>query len=91
MNQLILNRVSQNHHNSACADSMISAEQELTAFFSSVRELFGIEQAKISAEDWLDELEAINLPASTRDWRRITINAATRLAGKVAHSSPISA
>jgi len=68
---------------------MSSAEQELTAFFSAVKKSFGFEQAQISAEDWLNELEAINrMPVSTRDWRRITINAATKLGERVAHSGP---
>src|SRR6185369_15610600 len=89
MNSQILERTAPNHHTAACADSMISAEQEHTAFFSAVKKLFGFEQAQISAEDWLNELEAINrMPVSTRDWRRITINAATKLAGRVAHSKP---
>src|SRR6185369_6293291 len=89
MNSQILERTAPNHHTAACADSMSSAEQELTAFFSAVKKLFGFEQAQISAEDWLNELEAINrMPASTRDWRRITINAATKLAGRLGHSKP---
>jgi hypothetical protein len=89
MNSQILERTTLNHHTATCPDSMISAEQELTTFFSAVKKLFGFEQAKISAEDWLNELEAINrMPASTRDWRRITINAATKLAARVGQSKP---
>src|ERR1051326_9242991 len=89
MNQQILDRSTLNHHTAACPDSMISAEQELTAFFSAVKKLFGFEQAQISAEDWLNELETMNsMPVSTSDWRRITINAATKLAGTVGHSKP---
>ena len=48
------------------------AERELAAFFNAVTELFGSELAQLSAEDWLQELTAIDaLPASAREWRRI--------------------
>ena len=64
------------------------AERELAAFLSSVTELFGAEQANLSAADWLDELEAINhLPASTREWRLISVNVSARLAGRMKASS----
>ena len=83
MNPLAMKNPPRNH-NLNCADSMTMAEQELAAFFGAVTELFGSEQAVLSAEDWLHELEAINgLPASTRDWRRITHNASKRLASRV--------
>jgi len=39
---------------------MTKAEQELGALFSAVKELFGSAQAKLSAEDWLHELTAMN-------------------------------
>ena len=32
------------------------AERELSAFFRAVTKLFGLEQAEMSAEDWLIEL-----------------------------------
>jgi len=45
------------------------AEHELSAFFGAVTELFGSEQAALSAEDWLHALINIDgLPASTREW-----------------------
>jgi len=57
------------------------AERELTAFFHAVTQLFGPEQAKLSAEDWLRELTGIDrLPASIRDWRSISVKVAARLA-----------
>jgi hypothetical protein len=60
------------------------AERELSAFFRAVTELFGSEQAKASAEDWLHELTDSNdLPASVRQWRTFTIAAAARLASRV--------
>jgi hypothetical protein len=71
---------------------MIMAERELGAFISAVTELFGSEQVRLAAEDWLDELELTEtLPGLTsRDWRLITIAASARLAKRVnASSHPI--
>ena len=74
--------------NPGCADLMTMAEQELSAFFIAVTDLFGSEQAEISAEDWLRELIEIDgLPASTREWRLITARVSTRLANRVNASS----
>lgn len=85
MNQLILDKPSK-IYDSACADLMTMAERELAAFFGAVTEVFGAEQARLSAEDWLHELMAIqinDLPASPRQWRRLTVKVAARLAGRV--------
>jgi hypothetical protein len=74
------------------AKLMIMAERELGAFISAVTELFGSEQVRLAAEDWLDELELTEtLPGLTsRDWRLITISASARLAKRVnASSHPI--
>ena len=66
MNPFTLNKPPKNA-DSDCADLMTMAERELAAFFSAVKELFGSEQAKHSAEDWLHELKTVSgLPASTR-------------------------
>jgi hypothetical protein len=71
-----------------CPDLMTLAESELSAFFSAVTRLFGSEQARISAEDWLQELVDVDgLPTSARDWRLITLNATTRIASRVQTSS----
>ena len=70
--------------NQLCPDLMTMAERELSAFFTAVAQLFGPEQAEISAKDWLRELIEIDgLPASTREWRSITAKASTQLAGRV--------
>ena len=83
MNPLTLNKPPKNT-DPDCAGLMTMAERELAAFFSAVRELFGSELAKHSAEDWLNELEtADGLPASTREWRLITAKVARRLASRV--------
>jgi hypothetical protein len=68
---------------------MTMAEREIGVFISAVTELFGSEQAKLAAEDWLDELvlmEALPRLAS-RDWRSITIASSARLANRVNSSS----
>jgi hypothetical protein len=46
----------------------------LSAFFNAATQLFGSEQAGISAEDWSHELIEIDgLPGSIREWRLIPI------------------
>jgi hypothetical protein len=85
MNQFAITELPKNH-DPICGDLMTMAERELAAFFTAVTELFGSEQAEVSAEDWLHELMAIHdlrindLPASTRQWRQLTVKAAARLA-----------
>ena len=74
--------------NSGCADFMTMAERELSAFFNAVTQLFGSEQAELSAQDWLQELIEIDgLPTSAREWRLITAKVSTRLPGGVNASS----
>jgi hypothetical protein len=65
------------------------AERELGAFISAVTGLFGSEEARLAAEDWLDELVLLEtLPGlRSRDWRFITIAASARLAIRVNSSS----
>jgi hypothetical protein len=72
--------------NSNCSDEMDMAERELSAFIAAVTQLFGPDEAKLSAEDWLDELELMdNQPRSTRqNWRAVTIAASARLADRLA-------
>ena len=73
---------------SGCADLVTMAERELSAFFLAVTESFGAEQAKLSAEDWLHELEESNrLPSSPREWRWVTAKVSSRLASRVRASS----
>jgi hypothetical protein len=86
MDQLALNRPLQNLE-PACSDLRRMAERELTAFFSAVTKLFGSEQAEQSAEDWLHELMATDdLPASTGQWRLLTVKVLSRLASRLAPS-----
>ena len=79
------------HSNTLCADLVNLAERELSAFFHAITQLFGSEQARLSAADWLQELiESDGLPASTREWRLLTAKVSTRLASH-ADASPLSA
>lgn len=70
--------------NSICAELVVRAERELSAFFSAVAELFGPEQATVAAKDWLQQLEVMtDLPCSPREWRALSIEASARLAKRV--------
>jgi hypothetical protein len=66
----------------AYAEQTHLAERELASFFGAVIELFGSDQARLSAEDWLDEAELMDSPprSTGRDWRAITVSASARLA-----------
>ena len=70
--------------NSTCEEQISMAEHELSAFIRAVTELFGTEQARLSAEDWLDELELMDSPhgATRTEWRAVTIAATARLANR---------
>jgi hypothetical protein len=61
------------------------AERELSAFISAVTERFGPQQARASAQDWLDEAEMMDSPprSNARDWRAVTIAASARLASRI--------
>lgn len=70
--------------NGRCADLATLAERELSAFFRAVTELFGAEQARLSAEEWLREVaEVAELPESSREFRVITTKVLVRLAKRV--------
>jgi hypothetical protein len=76
---------SESFANSLYADQTHLAERELSAFIAAVAELFGADQARMLAEDWLDESGLMDVsPRSTpRDWRAITIAASVRLANRL--------
>ena len=64
---------------------MAIAERELGAFMRAVTELFGLEQAVLAAEDWVDALEAMDaLPGpAVSDWGSVTVAASARLARRL--------
>ena len=78
-----------------CSSQMVSAEREFAAFTRAVTELFGPEEAKLSAEDWLNEVASRNcLPGpTTREWRIVTVAALARLTIRMAaalqYSDPV--
>ena len=72
-------------HSPADADLMAIAERELGAFIRAVTDLFGPEQARLAAEDWVAELELMDaLPGPTRrDWGSVTVAASAHLARRL--------
>ena len=79
------------------ADQIHMAERELASFLGAVKELFGPEQARLSANDWLDESDLMDSPprSSSRDWRAVTVAASARLANRLVealhHRTPVAA
>jgi hypothetical protein len=61
------------------------AERELSSFVAAVTKLFGPDEAKVAADDWLDESDVMDsAPRSeARDWRSVTIAPSARLADRV--------
>jgi hypothetical protein len=61
---------------------LTAAERELAALFTAVTELFGSEQARLTAQEWLEEVESLDsLPGPTsHDWRQVTIAVLARRA-----------
>ena len=88
MNQVAMRKPPE-RHDAVCGELVAMAEREMAAFFRAVTELFGSEQAEISAEDWLHELMTMrDVPmndtrATAGQWRQFTINALARLASRV--------
>ena len=63
------------------AQQLALAERELSAFITSVHQLFGTEQSWQAGNIWIEELERTDWPsdAPVIDWRKVTISAAGRL------------
>lgn len=74
---------------STYADQIHLAEYELASFIMAVEKCFGPEQARLSADDWLDECELMDNPprCSDRNWRAVTVAASARLANRVTTAS----
>jgi len=66
-----------------CASWNKSAERELGAFLAAVTELFGADQARQAAEDWLDGLDLQETFPVNLNLRPITVAAAIRLAQRL--------
>jgi hypothetical protein len=82
---------------SACEDQICLAERELAAFIGAVSKSFGQAQARLAAEDWLDESDLMRTSArsTSKHWRAVTIAASARLANRLTvvtdHRTPASA
>jgi hypothetical protein len=75
------------------AQLLASAERELSAFFRAVNQLFGAEQARKAAKNWIKELERMDWRSgpSVTGWRKVTIAAASlvrRGKGQVSRTPP---
>ena len=70
-------------------DLMAAAARELGAFLNAVTDLYGADQARLAAEDWLLELEKMDFvpELSCCVWRTLTIVSASRLAGRLSTAS----
>ena len=71
------------------AEFMTTAERELVAFYEAVFRLYGLKEARMAAQDWIEELKTMDWPA---DWalpnfRHVTIAAADCLAFRIIHHS----
>ena len=71
--------------NSGYEEQAQLGERELASFIAAVKKLYGPAQARLSAEDWLDESELMDSPprSEARNWRAVTIAASARLANRV--------
>jgi hypothetical protein len=71
--------------NWSCADQVLVAERELSAFIRAVTQQYGSEPAKLAAADWLEESELMDSPplVASWNWRAVTIAASVRLANRV--------
>ncbi len=60
-------------------------ERELVAFIGSVTELFGADQARAAAEDWLEAIAFLDCYSSrpSHSWQLVTIAATTKFLNRV--------
>jgi hypothetical protein len=67
------------------SEQVREANHEFAAFLGAVTKLYGPEQARLAAEDWLEEAEKMDSPpwSAGRDWRAVTIAASARLANRL--------
>jgi hypothetical protein len=72
------------------AEFMRTAEGELAAFYEAVFRRYGSKEARMAAQDWIEELETIDWPVdgTLPHWRHVTIFAADCLASRIIDHSP---
>ena len=68
----------------------VSAEKELAAFYEAVFRRYGPKEARIAAQDWIEELETMDWPVdgAPPHWRHVTMVAADCLASRIIDHSP---
>jgi hypothetical protein len=66
-------------------DLLLTAERELASFYGAIERMYGSEEARRAAHDWIDEVESMDSPVNgvLPNWRRATIVAADCLASRV--------
>jgi hypothetical protein len=65
-----------------CPVESQEAERELSSFYQAVLEMYGPEEAIRVSEYWIEELERAVCIEKRVSWRRISIEAAARLAAQ---------
>jgi hypothetical protein len=59
------------------------AERELSSFHRAVSQMCGPEEAQKTSECWIEELETATCLEKPMPWRRISINAAAKMASRL--------
>ena len=79
--QCCLNIVETGNQPQVECNLFMSAMKELAAFFTAIDNLFGTEQARRSALNWIEELESIDwqIEDSMPNWRQATVAASALL------------
>jgi hypothetical protein len=72
------------------AKLMMTAESEFAAFYEAVFRRYGSKEARMAAQDWIEELETMDWPTgwALPNWRYVTIIAANCLALRIIDHSP---
>jgi hypothetical protein len=68
---------------------LMTAERELTAFYTAVVRRYGPEEARRAAFDWIREIKIMSWPSdgAVPNWRHVSIVAADCLSSRVIESS----
>lgn len=66
-------------------DLLLTAERELASYYGAIERMYGSEEARKAAHDWIDKVETMDSPVNGAlpNWRRATIVAADCLASRV--------
>ena len=81
----------QAHHSQIsdlCVEQLLTGvEKEFAAFCVAVWNMYGAEEARLAAEDWIEALEMVDWPVdgALPNWRQVTIVAADCLASRISN------